>query len=147
MKHQNLEMALDQIQDRHIAEAAAVKKKRFLPLLSAVAAVLVLVLILHIVKLPMAIQAKAVSLASDPRSSARPSSNNYSDRNAWQSDLDAWNHTREARFAAADMALIQAYDFFNRSSRVFLTQSQDNVLYSPINAYIGLAMAAELVST
>lgn len=146
MKHQNLELALDQIHDRHIAEAAAAKRKRFMPWLGAIAAVLALALIFHWVKIPMAIQAKAVCIAAESRTPPRPDHNDYADSKAWLADLDTWNNTRDARLATANNALTQAYDFFDRSSREFLTRSQDNVLYSPINAYIGLAMAAELTA-
>lgn len=144
MKRQKLSDALNEISDIHITEAAAVKKKKKLPWLGAIAAVLALVLVLRFADIPMAIQANAVSLASESRVPERPDHDDYQDTDQWRRDLDAWVAQRDARSSTAAEALDTMNSFLMESCREFLSGSQENLLYSPINAYIGLAMAAEL---
>lgn len=145
MKRRKLEEALNEISGTHIAEAAQAKKKR-LPWLGAVAAVLALAVIFNFVDIPMAIASEVVSKASDPRIAERPDLDDFSDRETWRQELDKWDAEREQRSAAKAEALAHMHGFLKDSCNEFLSGSSDNQLYSPINAYIGLAMTAELTA-
>ncbi len=144
MKREKLAQALNEVSDSHIAEAAVGKKKRRLPWLGAVAAVLAVVLVFRFVDIPMAITAKAVSMASPARITERPDRDDYKDRESWLADLENWEAEREQRAAVSAEALAEMRGFLQISCSEFLSGSQSNRLYSPINAYIGLAMMAEL---
>ena len=146
MKREKLQLALDQISDTHIAEAAVFKKKRKLLFIPAIAAGLALVLLFRTVDIPLAISAKAVSIASESRATQRPDSDDYSSNDAWRNDLDAWSAQREARDTLTAEALAEINAFLIDSCSEFLSCADSNQLYSPINAFIGLAMAAELTA-
>lgn len=144
MKRDLIENALQEISDTHIHEAAAIKKKRVLPWISAVAALLVIAIGLHLFSSPLTIKAQAVALADDPRVTPRPKISDYADSDEWR-DLDAqWTAQRDIRDQANNNALSQMETFLLESCRTFLSNSDSNTLYSPINAYIGLAMASEI---
>ena len=145
MKRQKLEQAFSEISDTHIAEAAKAKKKK-LPWLGAVAAVLALVLIFKFVDIPMAIAAEAVSKPSAARIMERPDLDDYKDRLYWREDLNKWDTERIRRQDTTAQALTQMEGFLRQSCREFLSGARGNVLYSPINAYIGLSMVAELTA-
>ena len=145
MKRQKLEQALSEISDTHIAEAARWKKKK-LPWLGAVAAILAVALIFKFAEFPMAIAAEAVSTASAPRIMASPELDDYKDHDLWRQDLDKWNTERNARDAIAGEALAQMAVFSKESCREFLGGADGNALFSPINAYIGLSMVSELTA-
>ncbi len=145
MKRRKLEEAFSQISDQHIAEAARVKKKR-LPWLGAVAAVLAVVLIFKFVDVPMAIAAEVVSEAAAPRVANRPDLDDSTDRDTWRQELDKWDAELKQRSASVEEALVQMRGFLTDSCLQFLSDSDENQLYSPINAYIGLAMTAELTA-
>lgn len=145
MKRQKLEQALNEVSDAHIAEAAHTKKKK-LPWLGAAAAALALVLIFKFVDIPMAIAAEAVAKASPARIMERPDFDEYKDQDKWQQDLAQWNAERDRRAETAAAGLAHMEDFLKESSRQFLSGADENQLYSPINAYIGLAMTAELTT-
>lgn len=146
MKRKKLEQALEAIRDAHIAEAAEMKKKRKLPWLGAVAAILALVLFSRFVDIPMAITAKAVSLAGDARIMDRPDLDDYQSRDEWLRDLDAWTAERDTRNSTAAEAVAQMAGFLKESCSAFLSGNSQNQLYSPINAYIGLSMVTELTA-
>ena len=121
MKRETLEKALGKVHPRFIAAAAApAGKKKVLPWIGAVAAVLALMLAARFLVFPIAVQAEAVSLAeTKPRSLP---------------DQQILNE------AIGDMK-----GFWKESTATFLT-GEGNQLYSPINAAIGLAAAAELTA-
>lgn len=146
MKREKLAQALNEVSDAHIAEAANTKKKRKLPWIGAVAAILALVLVFRFVDIPMAITAKAVSTASPARITDRPDFDDYKDRGSWLADLEKWEAERKLRSAVSQEALAEMRGFLQASCREFLSGAQGNQLYSPINAYIGLAMMAELTA-
>lgn len=146
MKREKLQLALDQVSDAHIAEAAAFKKKRKLLFIPAIAAGLALVLLFKTIDIPLAISAKAVSIASESRVAQRPDLDDYDNKNVWRNDLDAWSAQMDARDALTAEALVEINDFLSISCTEFLSGSDRNRLYSPINAFIGLAMAAELTA-
>ena len=144
MKRKLAQEALNEISDAHIDEAAHYKKKRIIPWLSAVAAVLVLAIGISLFSAPLTIKAGAVSLAAEPRVSERPRWSDYDDEDQWRADEAQWRAQQEARDAASLEALSQMTPFLLESCRTFLTGTGENRLYSPLNAYIGLAMATEL---
>lgn len=151
MNYKKLEQALNEIQDHYLSEAAVPKKtrtssKHTLRWFGGIAAAMALVLLLHFIQIPMPIQAKAVSLSAEPRIQARPSYEDYTDRDAFRADSEAWMAARETRHTTATAALQQSKEFFSQSLQHFLTGSQENLLYSPINAYIGLAAVAQLTA-
>ena len=146
MKHDKLAEALNEISDSHLSEAVTAKKRRTFPWLGAIAAVLALALLFHFVKIPMVIRANAVSIASEPRLEARPENVAYPDHAAYRAAFDAWTAANKARSTTANAALHQSKEFFSGTLQEFLSGSDGNLLYSPVNAYIGLAMAAELTA-
>lgn len=134
MNRDTLEKAMEHISDQHIAEAAKAKKRR--PYwLGAVAAAAILAIVLSSLGGPMVIDAKAISLASDPRVTQ------------WSlENLDAWRAEWDVRNATTDTALAQLKNFFTDSSEIFMSGTE-NKLWSPANAYIGLAMLAEITAS
>lgn len=136
MKRKKLEEALNEINDRHIAEAANPRKKNRRFWLSAVAAVLAVIIFLNAGSIPGIIHAKAVSEAPKPRILER-SDQNY----------DAWRTQRQQREAAAAQAKAALNPFFSASAGIYLADSgNENILYSPVNLYLGLSTAAEMAA-
>lgn len=128
--------ALSYIDGKYISEAAR-RKKRKHRFLAAVAAMLALVMFFNVPSIPLAITAKAVSIASDSRKTDRP------DRNSLK--YDAWREEREQREALLMEAVNPIFDFAELASQEVLSGVDDtNRVWSPINAYIALAMTAEL---
>lgn len=144
MKHEEILNALDEISDKHIKEAEKPPKKRtFLKV--AVAAVLAIAIGVNMMYAPMHISANAVAVASEPRISERPDLDDYRTREEWKEDLDKWNAEGKARVELAAQAKINLNFFFKEGNSQFLqTEGSENKLWSPVNAYIGLAMTAEL---
>ncbi len=137
--------ALSYVDEKYVSAAAKRKKKKYW--LGAVAAVLALVLLFYIPSMPMVISAKAVSAASGSRQMQRPDRDDYESREAWVADLDKWEAERTLRTTTRKDTLLALKDFFTSGSAQFLsTQGDENLLWSPINAYIGLAMVTELAT-
>lgn len=147
MDKDTLHTAMNEIGDRHLAEAATYKKRKYIPWLGAIAAVLALVLVLRFVELPVAIQAKAVTLASESRAMERPDYDRYPDKDQWRADVNAWMAQNEQRSSLCSSSLNGMQSFLTSTCREFLSSEEDNLLYSPINAYIGLALAAEMTAS
>ena len=115
-----LKDALGYISEKHIAEAAAAKKRRKPYWLGAVAAVLAVILAVNII-LPLSVPVKAVSIARYP---------------AYQ-----WQYRGE------EIAVIRTelQDYFTDSIRQTLSGAgSENQVYSPLNLYMALAVTAEL---
>ena len=145
MKKEKLIQAMDEISPKHIAEAASAKKKcRGLTRIAAIAAILALVLLAKHVDVPMVIAARAVSQASGAKTPQRP--NLLTEIGGYDQVWDQWREAHNALNDARDTAVPLLRQFTTKSCQAFLTGSEDNLLYSPINAYIGLAMTAELAS-
>ena len=117
--------ALEEISDKHIEETAKrPKKRKKIVFRSAVAAVLAFAVCLGVFFTPAKVNAKAVALPGECRSS------NY------MANMNTLKETRQS-----------LQPFFVNSSREFLTSNDGaNKLWSPINAYIGLAMLTELTA-
>lgn len=146
MKHEEILTALEEISDKHIKEAEKAPKKkgrRFLRM--AVAAVLVVVIGVNILSAPMKISAKEIAEASASRALERPDFDDYKDRDEWRADYDAWDNERNLRSETVAQARTGLQSFFTAGNYEFLQVSNDeNKLWSPVNAYIGLAMTTEL---
>ncbi len=130
--------ALDQVDDAYIAHAARKRKKRHI-FYVAVAAVLALVLFWNAPSIPLAVSAKAVSLASESRKRERP--------NVDSDEYDLWLEETQQRRTTANEILPSIADFSGQCSKAILTGPDNtNQLWSPVNAYIALAMTAELTA-
>ena len=139
--------ALSYVDEKYVSAAANKKKKKAKYWISAIAAVLALVLLFNMPSIPLAITAKAVSIASDSRQTERPDRDEYETRDAWLEDLNKWEAEQKYLSTTTRDALINLAPFFTTGSAQFLsTQGSDNLLWSPINAYIGLSMIAELTA-
>jgi len=131
-----LAAALGYIDQRHIAAAAKKKSKRR-RLLTTVAAALVLVFLFNMPTVPYYISAQTICLAADSRKTERPNIN--SDK------FDAWYDESRKRDAVVDTALKPLADFSADASKTVLAGADNvNRVWSPVNAYIALAMTAEL---
>lgn len=94
---------------------------------------------------PLAITADSVSKASESRQMKRPDSDDYQDRDKWWADLNKWQEGQNALSDTTKEAVNALAPFFTAGSAQFLsTQGSENLLWSPVNAYIGLAMVTEL---
>ncbi|MBQ8634486.1 MAG: hypothetical protein IJ420_12875 [Lachnospiraceae bacterium] len=146
MKHEEILTALEEISDKHIKEAEKAPKKkgrRFLRM--AVAAVLVIVIGVNVLSAPMRISANVVAVASNPRMVERPDFDDYKDRDKWKADYDVWDAERTARNETVAQARTGLQDFFAEGNNTFLqTSNGKNKIWSPVNAYIGMAMTTEL---
>ena len=138
--------ALGYVDEKYVTAAAKRKKKKAAKYwISAVAAVLALVLLFNLPSMPMVISAKAVSIASESRQMQRPDLDDYKDRDQWRADLAKWEAERDFRSSTTRETVDALAPFFTNGSVQFLsTQGSENLLWSPINAYIGLALTTEL---
>ena len=138
--------ALSYVDEKYVTDAAKRKKKKARKYwLSAIAAVLALVLLFNLPSMPMVISAKAVSIASESRQMQRPDRDDYKDVNAWREDFNKWEEEQKQRSSTSRAAIDALTPFFTNGSAQFLsTQGSENLLWSPINAYIGLSMITEL---
>ena len=146
MKHEEILTALEEISDKHIQEAEKAPKRKTRNFFKmAVAAVLVVVIGVNVLSAPMRISANMVAKASEPRMMERPDLDKYKDRDKWRSDLDLWETERDLRNEAVTQAKSGLSAFFQEGNSQFLqTTKNENKLWSPVNAYIGLAMTTEL---
>ena len=115
-----IEKAMNEISDKHIAEAASYKRKRTLRWTGAIAAVLAVVIFATTLLNPLTLSAEAVSIAKYPK---------YE-----------WKYRPEMDEAVNDLQ-----DFFALSMQQTLSGTQgENTAYSPINLYMALCLMAEL---
>lgn len=128
--------ALAEISEKHIAEAANAKKKHH-TLRRCVAAALVVVMLMNMPFIPGIVSAKTVAEASDSRVGKRPSYQNKTAYNAWSDAVDV-------REANADAAVATLNTFFKDTAASYMTGTKENRVWSPVNAYIALAMLAEI---
>ena len=94
--------ALSYVDEKYVSEAARRKKKKY-HFIAAIAALLALVLLLNIPGIPLAISAKAVSIASESRKMERP--NIHSDK------FDLWYEENELRKSLVKNAAKPIADF------------------------------------
>ena len=137
--------ALSYVDEKYVSAAAKWKKKKAKYFIGTLAAVLALVILFNLPSMPMAISAKAVSIASESRQMQRPDRDDYKDVNAWQADLLKWENDQKFLSKTRTDAICNLARFFTAGSSQFLrSQGSENPLWSPINAYIGLSMMTEL---
>ena len=138
--------ALGYVDEKYVTAAAKRKKKKAAKYwISAVAAVLALVLLFNLPSMPMVISAKAVSIASESRQMQRPDLDDYKDRDQWRADREKWEAEQKFLSSTTRETVDALAPFFTNGSAQFLsTQGSENLLWSPINAYIGLALITEL---
>ncbi len=131
--------------DAYVADAKEAKKKRRLfrraKWLGGIAAVLAVVLCFNLPAIPMMITAKAVST---PTESRRLTNEDFTPEEIAAGLLTQISERRQTTLGLA----IPAIAAFTGGCAVTVLGGTDteNRLFSPINAYIGLAMTAELVS-
>ena len=138
--------ALGYVDEKYVTAAAKRKKKKSTKYwFSAIAAVLALVLLFNLPSMPMVISAKAVSIASESRQMQRPDLDDYKDRDQWRADREKWEAEQKFLSSTTRETVDALAPFFTNGSAQFLsTQGSENLLWSPINAYIGLALMTEL---
>ena len=137
--------ALSYVDEKYVSAAAKKKKKKAKYFVSAIAAVLALVILFNLPSMPMVISAKAVSIASESRQMQRPDRDDYKDVYAWREDFNKWEEEQKQISSTTSDAVTALTPFFLTGSEHFLsTQGSENTLWSPINAYIGLSMMTEL---
>ena len=128
--------ALCYVDEKYVKEAASRKKKKY-RFVAAIAAVLALVLLLNIPGIPLAISAKAVSIASESRKMEQP--DNHTDK------YDIWLEENSLRRDIVKIASKPIGDFSAACSKEVLKGvDTKNRVWSPVNAYIALAATAEL---
>lgn len=143
--NEKLTQAMDYISDAYIAEAAAVKKKRSKLWMGALAAILALALLLNGPVLTPTAQANMICRASEARYAAPPDPSDYESGEEYQAAMDAWMVKLEQTQAVAAAARTDLTPFFRETTRRYLEGSGgENRVWSPVNAYIALAMLAEI---
>lgn len=147
MKRKHVLEVLDKIDDRHIKETEkAPKKMRKRPYwIGAIAAVLAVVICISSFLNTPIITANAIALPGDARVMDRPDLDDYKDRESYMADVELWKAETDHRRTTRENAAISLSQFFTEGSAEFLaSHNNDNALWSPINAYIGLSMLAEI---
>ncbi len=130
--------------DNYVKDAKEYKKKRRIPRWSkwmgGIATVLAIVLLVNnMPEIPLVVSAKAVSVASEARIMSRPG------RESAAGEYDAWRAEQDTREVLVENAQTPIADFAGLvSGEVLSGVDGTNRVWSPINAYIALAMTAEL---
>ena len=137
MKHERIAEALGEISNTHIAEAAAPKRRKKFYWVSAIAAMLAVILMIQALPQDNApfspVHAKAVSLSDGSRATLS------------NVDFEKWSSERFQREAVLSKAEDQLSHFFTTGTQKILAGTEgDNRVCSPANLYIALAMVAEL---
>ena len=142
MKKDQIVDMIGEAPDEYVKDAKAHKKKRRIarPIkwTGGIAALLAIVLLIyHMPSIPLAIQAKAVGLASDARVKTY--------KEVADDEKEEWRAANERRNELLDSALPALADFAELcSAEVIAGTDSTNRVWSPVNAYIALAMTAEL---
>lgn len=147
MKRNQVLEVLDKIDDKYITEAeetpSPTKKRAFW--IGAVAAVLAVTVCVTSFFNSDMLTANAVALAGDARIMEHPDLDDYKDRESYMVDVGIWDTETKNRRTVKENAAVSLSPFFTGASSEFLvSQDNKNALWSPINAYIGLAMLAEI---
>ena len=150
MKRKHVLEILDKIDDRYVTETEkAPKKMRKRPYwIGAVAAVLAVVICISSFLNTPIITANAIALPEDARIMDHPDLDDYKDRESYMADVELWKAETDHRRTTRENAAISLSQFFTEGSAEFLaSHNNDNALWSPINAYIGLSMLAEITDS
>lgn len=147
MKKEQIVDMIGEAPEHYVKDAKEYKKKRRLPRFAkwtgGIAAALAIVLLVNNMPgIPLIVSAKAVSVASKSRKMERPKDGSESIL------FDDWIAQRDARKETVGSARIPIADFAGLvSSEVLSGVDETNRVWSPINAYIALAMTAELTGS
>lgn len=139
MDHEKLSEALNGISDKHLAEAAQMKKRR--PYWLGAAAAALAAVILAVTLLSPTVQAEGL-LASP----TYPEMADYPESLLGMVDEDAYDAWRQSRKQQYDQPIGYAdslQDYFARSIPTLLSGKDENAVCSPVNIYMALAMLAE----
>lgn len=145
MKKEQIVDMIGEAPDNYVKDAKESGKKRRIPRWSkwmgGIAAVLaILLLVNNMPGIPLAIHAHAVSKASEPRVSDYDSV-----RDKTKEERDAWWAANDLRDDLRDEALPSLASFSELCSAEMISGTDStNRVWSPVNAYIALAMTAEL---
>lgn len=121
--------ALGFVSEKYICHAAKRKKIKLSPIVSTIAAMLAVVICLQTPNVPMMVTAKAVSLPTD---------------NRWVTMGTPYQEEQTKRWLLLDAGMKMGNFTAKASEEVLSGLQNDNRIWSPVNAYIGLAMAAEM---
>lgn len=147
MKRKQVLDVLDKIDDKYIEEAEKPPKKmkKRASWIGAAAAVLAVVVCISFLSNTTTLTAKAIALPNDARIMEHPNLDDYKDRESYMADVEMWKSHSDNRRALRENAVISMSPFFIEASAEFLvSEKNENALWSPINAYIGLSMLAEI---
>lgn len=145
MKKEQIVDMIGAAPDNYVKDAKEYKKKRRIPKWSkwmgGIAAVLAIVLLVNNMPgIPLAIHAHAVSKASEPRVSDYDAVRDKS-----KEERDAWWAANDLRNALRKETLPSIANFSELCSAEMISGTDStNRVWSPVNAYIALAMTAEL---
>lgn len=164
MKRDTLEKALDQISDRHIAEATQPKRK--LPRwVGPIAAALALVILVGAIAGPMlltdesSLKFPANIAPSQSADSTPPAYSPYllaapvypemapypTEEDTGISGYDTWQQSQKAQYDQPEGYANSAAAYFSSSTQLLLSGGDSgNVVCSPVNVYMALAMLAEV---
>lgn len=140
--------ALDEISDKHIEETEkAPKKTKKIIFRSAIAAILAVAIGVGVILAPMPVRADAVALPGDARVMEHKRYDDFKDDAAWKAYSEAYKAENSKRSDLLKTARNDLLSFFTEGNREFLSgDGSENMLWSPVNTYIGLAMLSELTS-
>lgn len=143
MKYEDILTALEEISDKHILEAENPPKKKFF--IKAAAAAVVIMIGINILNGPALIMANVVAEAAEPRIVESPDVKDYDDIHEWSDAFDVWQAEMDAKSEMVIEAMSGLQTFFREGNSQFLqTEGNENRIWSPVNAYIGLAMMTEI---
>lgn len=143
MKYEDILTALEEISDKLILEAENPPKKKFF--IKAAAAAAVIMIGINILNGPALIMANVVAEASEPRIVESPDVKDYDDIHEWSDAFDVWQAEMDAKSEMVIEAMSGLQTFFREGNSQFLqTEGNENRIWSPVNAYIGLAMMTEI---
>ena len=120
--------------DADFITRAAKKRRTKKVFLSAVAAILALILLMNMPAIPFVITAKAVALAEGTKIPDR------------EDGFNAYWAAREKYEKEATRSSVELREFYRKASAGFLADETQNRIWSPANAAVALAVLAETAS-
>ena len=136
--------ALNEISDAYLAEAAEPRKRKPIPWFGAIAGVLTAAMLAAILS-PLGQQWFGGSVLYDPTGTSpsdKPIHAQVLSHAAAPRNQDRFD--KSAVFNQAEASAPNRYDFFQEASQLLLSDKEENVLWSPVNAWLNLAMTAQL---
>ena len=138
--NERLAEALDYVDGKFVAEAARRKKNKKKIFLGAMAAILALVLFINTPTIPFVVTAQAVAI---PGSSRAPEWHGDGDHRNSHENYESYRMLAMANAETVAAANQDFAPFFAAASHEFLTGTEGNALWSPVNAAVALAILAE----